>query len=280
MKKAIIFYGYHKPWNIMYDLDKLTKNLSTIGDKVKIVPNISELKSYLKEEGQQYKNYILPITVKHIEELNAAFINSLFKIDSGWLKILDDKQLFIDYAIKHKISNHLPEIYSKKSNLSGDTLVVVKPRVSSFSSGVCKKKLCQLTDLDFEGNVVQEYIKNPFEYAGYFVAHNGNIIHSFAYLGHHGLGEFIKCEGSKYDETPKTRILLDKDILNKFELFLKPTLYTGVCCFDFKIINGALKIFELNPRLGGSLTLPENQGDFKDVIQKLMEIYDLRNEYN
>lgn len=280
MKKAIIFYGYHKPWHIMYDIDKLTKNLSTIGDKVKIIPNISELKSYLKEEGQHYKNYILPITVEHIRELNAGFIKSLFKIDSGWLKRLDDKQLFIDYAIEHKISNHLPETYSKKSNLSGDTLVVVKPRVSSFSSGIYKKKLCQLTDADFEGNVVQEYIKNPFEYAGYFVAYNGNIIHSFAYLGHHGSGEFIKCEGSKYDKTPKTRILLDKDILAKFELFLKPPLYTGVCCFDFKIVNGALKIFELNPRLGGSLTLPENQGDFKDVIQKLMEIYDLRNEYN
>lgn len=280
MKKAIIFYGYHKPWHTMYDIGKLTKNLSTIGDIVKIISDISELKSYLKGEGQKYKNYILPITVKHIVELNTAFIKSLFKIDSGWLKRLDDKQLFIDYAIEHRIDKYLPKIYSKKSNLSSDVLAIIKPRVSSFSRGVYTKKLYELTDVDFEGNVVQEYIKNPFEYAGYFVAYNGKIIHSFAYLGYHGSGDFIKCQGSTYDKTPKTRILLNKETVNKLELFLKPTLYTGVCCFDFKIVNDELKIFELNPRLGGSLTLPENTGDFKNVIQKLMEIYDYRKEYN
>jgi len=280
MKKAIIIYGYHKPWHIMYDIDKLTKNLSTISDIVKIIYDVEDLKNYLIDEGREYKNYILPITVKHIHQLNKACIKSLFEIDSSWITRLDDKQLFINYALEQKIEKYLPKIYSKNSNLSDDTLVIIKPRVSSFSNGVYLRNLHQLTDLDFDGNVVQEYIKNPFEYAGYFVVHNGEIIHSFAYMGHHGMGEFIKCQGSKYDKTPKTRIMLDKEIIDKFELFLKPVLYTGVCCFDFKIVNGELKIFELNPRLGGSMTLPENKEDFRDVIQKLMEIYDFRKEYN
>lgn len=280
MKKNLIFYGYHKPWEIMYNKSSVMENLHNIIHGVKIFTDIPTLKQYLANDGKEYKNYILPTTVDHIHELNAGGIKSLFKIDSGWLKRFDDKKLFVEYSAEHNLLKYLPQIYSKESKRSENTLVIVKPKISAFSVGIYKKRLCDLTDSEFENNVVQTYIKDPTEYAGYFVAYNGNITFSFAYMGNHGNGEYIKCENGIYDNTRKTRVLLDKKIVDQLELFLKPTLYTGTCCFDFKIKDGNLKVFELNPRLGGSLTLPENKEDFKTVIQKLMEIYDHRNEYN
>jgi len=255
-------------------------HLSDIINDVKIFTDIPTLKHYLKTEGQNYKNYILPSITDHIRELNKAGINSLFKIDSGWLDRLDDKKKFAEYSIEEKLTAYIPRIYSKWCDRSSNTLVIIKPSIGAYSYGVSKKKLNEVQNWEFDESVVQEYIKDPIEYAGYFVVYNGNITHSFAYKGNHGNGEFIKCEDGVFDTTPKTRVTLDDKIVKQLELFLKPTLFTGTCCFDFKIKDGNLKVFEINPRLGGSLTLEENRKDLTDIVRKLIEIYDQRNVYN
>lgn len=280
MKKMLIFYGHYEGWFNIYNKTNLMEFLSDLIYDVKIFTDIPSLKSFLNGEGQQYKNYIMPSRIEHIHELNAAKINSLFKIDSGWLKRLNNKKLFIDYAIEYNLSKYIPRPYSKSSDRSENPLVIIKPDESCYSMGVYKKRLAELDDKEFENNVVQEYIKDPEEYAGYFVAYMGNITYSFAYLGNHGNTEFIKCDGGKHDNTPKKRVLLDNKIVNELQLFLKPTLYTGTCCFDFKIKDGNLKVFEINPRMGGSLNFPENKKDLTMIIRKLMESYDERNEYN
>ena len=255
-------------------------HLSDLLHDVKIFTDIPSLKHYLKTDGQNYKNYILPSITDHIRDLNDAGINSLFKIDSGWLDRLDDKKKFAEYSIEKNLTHYIPKIYFKADDRSSNTLVVVKQKYQVFSYGVSKKRLHEVKDWEFDESVVQEYIKDPIEYAGYFVVYNGNITHSFAYKGNHGNGEFIKCEGGNPDTTPKTRVTLDDKIIKQLELFLKPTLFTGTCCFDFKIKDDNLKVFEINPRLGGSLTLEENRKDLTDIIRKLIEIYDDRNVYN
>ena len=279
-KRNLLFYGYHNYWPSLYNKNTYMNHLSDIINDVKIFRDIPRLQEYLKTEGQNYKNYILPSITDHIKELNNAGINSLFKLDSGWLDRLDDKKKFADYAIENKLSQFIPCIYSKWCDRSADILVIVKPRIGAYSYGVSKKKLYEVQDWEFDDHVVQEYIKDPIEYAGYFVAYNGNITHSFAYMGNHGNGEFIKYEGGVFDTTPKTRVTLDDKIVKELELFLKPTFFTGTCCFDFKIKDGNLKVFEINPRLGGSLTLEENKTDLTDIIRKLINIYDDRNVYN
>uniref|UniRef100_A0A6C0LC37 ATP-grasp domain-containing protein n=1 Tax=viral metagenome TaxID=1070528 RepID=A0A6C0LC37_9ZZZZ len=280
MKNVLIFYGYFERWDNMYKKDYLMQDLSDIIHDIKIFTDIFSLKEYLKTDGQNYKNYILPSLIKDTHELNREGINSLFKIDSGWLDRLDDKKKFAEYAIEKNLAQYIPRTYFKQDDRSSNTLVVVKQKYQVFSYGVSKKKLCEVQDWEFDESVVQEYIKDPIEYAGYFVSYNGNITYSFAYKGNHGNGEYIKCEGGHPDTTPKIRVTLDNKTVKELELFLKPTLYTGTCCFDFKIKDGNLKVFEINPRLGGSLNLLENRRDLTDIIRKLIEIYDDRNVYN
>uniref|UniRef100_A0A6C0LDU4 ATP-grasp domain-containing protein n=1 Tax=viral metagenome TaxID=1070528 RepID=A0A6C0LDU4_9ZZZZ len=282
MKRNLIFYGYHEKWadSNLYNKNTYMNHLSDIIHDVKIFTDISSLQAYLKTEGQNYKNYILPSLTDHIRELNNAEINSLFEIDSFWLDQLDYKKKFAEYAIKNKLSQYIPRIYSKEDDRSSNILTIVKPNIGAYSYQVYKKRLGEVQDWEFTENVVQEYIKDPIEYAGYFVAYNGNITHSFAYMGDHGNGEYIKCEGGIFDASPKIRVTLNKKIVHELELFLKPTLFTGICCFDFKIKDRNLKVFEINPRLGGSLTLEENAKDLTDIVRKLIEIYDDRNVYN
>ena len=44
------------------------------------------------------------------------------------------------------------------------------------------------------------------------------------------------------------------DYLDKFSAILNSIGYEGLCCFDYKVINGKPQIFEINPRFGGSLS--------------------------
>jgi predicted ATP-grasp superfamily ATP-dependent carboligase len=49
-----------------------------------------------------------------------------------------------------------------------------------------------------------------------------------------------------------------------------PTGFTGTCCFDYKIKDDELRIFEINPRLNGALTSPWNKDDLAEVIRHLI----------
>jgi predicted ATP-grasp superfamily ATP-dependent carboligase len=280
MKNMLVFYGCHPDWSNIYNKNMLMNYLHDIIDDITIIKDIELLRQYLKSEGQNYKNYIMPSRIHHIHELNDANINSLFQIDSGYLKQLEDKKLFVDYVSKNNLKKFCPRIYTKSCNRNEDKLVIVKPRDSAFSIGVYKKKLRELDDCEFDNNVVQEYIYESKEYAGYFVSHNGNITNAFAYVGEYGNNAYIKCAGGKFDPTPQKRVVLNDKIKLVFEKFLKPCSYTGTCCFDFKIKDRKLYVFEINPRMGGSLNAPKNEKDLTSIIRDLMKIYDIRNVYN
>ena len=53
------------------------------------------------------------------------------------------------------------------------------------------------------------------------------------------------------------------------KLIYKFLAYTGVTCVDFKICDGKLKIFEINPRFGGTVV---KNNMIEPMIDKLCEI--------
>ena len=282
MKKCLIFYGFHKEWHKLYSQESLKHNLQDTVSEIKIILTVSNLRLFLDGDGKNYKNYILPTLVEHIKELNDVGINTLFYAESHFLEMLEDKKKFADYVANFNLGRYVPTIYSKSSNRNSDQLVIIKPRLSCYSYGVYKKKLRELKDAEFDDNAVQEYIKERKEYAAYFVSFFGKVRIAFAYVGDYGDKEYIKCEGCSYDETPKIRVDLmeNRELINKIEKFLLPCVFTGTCCFDFKIKDGELKVFEINPRLGGSLKLESNRGDFVMIVKEMMHMYDERNVYN
>lgn len=282
MKKCLIFYGFHKEWHKFYSQPSLKENFKNIVSEIKIILTLHNLKVFLNGDGKNYKNYILPTLVEHIKELREEGINTLFYVETRFLDMLADKKIFYDYVNNFNLLKYVPTNYSKESNRKTDKLVIIKPRLSCYSYGVYKKKICDLQDEEFDDNVVQEYIKERKEYAGYFVSFFGKVRIAFAYAGDYGDNEYIKCEGCSFDSTPKVRVNLMKNrqFISKIEEFLKPCNFTGTSCFDFKIKDKELKVFEINPRLGGSLKLEENRNDFIIIVKELMDMYDERNVYN
>ena len=274
MKRVLVFYGYFDLWHDIYDKNPLMKYLYDIIDDIVLFKNMDELRNYLKTDGQNYKNYILPSRIHHIHDLNNADIKSLFKIDSGWLSQLEDKKLFANYMEKHNLNKFLPKIYTKTGERNSDQTVIVKPRDSCFSYGIYKKKLCELKDCEFDENVVQEYIYGFKEYDAVIVANKGKITLAFAYVSTFDSNNYIKFDKGKPNMKSIKKIMLNDKIISVFERILKPCSYTGTCCFDFKVENKKMYVFEMNPRINGALKSPWNKDNLAEVIRDLIKNYD------
>ena len=120
---------------------------------------------------------------------------------------------------------------------------------------------------------VQEYIydKDKLEYAAHMFIVNGNIKWGVVYKMIHPSKLFI--QRGKMDEYEK----IDNFDFSTFEKIFQVIKYTGFVCIDFKIIgdNGNIKIFEINPRLGG--TLVNNIDDFNSLTKYVSEYYSQKN---
>jgi predicted ATP-grasp superfamily ATP-dependent carboligase len=100
--------------------------------------------------------------------------------------------------------------------------------------------------IPFDNNfIIQEYIADKIEYIGNFVVNNGII----KYVN------FLKL-------VYNNKFFIHKSIINEFEyveidieifeIIFKKLNYTGAACANFKIKNNLIKIFEINPRFGGT----------------------------
>jgi carbamoylphosphate synthase large subunit len=126
-------------------------------------------------------------------------------------------------------------------------------------SYICNNKL-QLQELELRNRnyFIQEFISGKIEYAGHFFVLNGNIKYSTCYQATYNSHDYIQTHRIKnYKKIPNfnfTSISQIFTILN----------YTGFACIDFKIVDDKIKIFEINPRMGGSIV--HDKEDFHNII--------------
>ena len=261
---VLIIYGYRSHWHNFND-DKLLPLLNKTINKIIIINDINSLKKYLNSTNNT--NYILPLVEYHMLELKQANIPALME-KTETIETFSNKKKFIEYAIKHNLQAYIPKTF--KSTHQSSQLVIVKPTCGYASTGAYLSSLDKLTNNIFRDNVVQEYILTNTEYAGYLVVKNGNIIHSLAYFRNYPTLPYIKGHN---DNSIQKRSEINKACLDIFEKFLKPVNYTGTCCIDYKILNNVPIIFEINPRLGLSLTYESNKQDAADVVLKMIDVF-------
>ncbi len=97
----------------------------------------------------------------------------------------------------------------------------------------------------------QTLITGRDEYATHILFKDGRIVASLSFRN--------RFEGSAYifglhqKESYKMLCQTPADRLALFARILRAIGYEGLCCFDYKLVDGEPRIFELNPRMGGSL---------------------------
>ena len=204
-------------------------------------------------ENIQKNDLILPLHIEDLRELKRyphLTENKLIPIPSlEAINICDDKYLFIQTLIENGFNDLLPK--------TGSNLAVpfmLKKKVSSagnscYSVSTLKQKQEYQELIDDPDYFCQEIIPGANEYATHIIFKDKKIVTSLTIK--YTFSNELPINGK--EKVVYSRI--DKcDYLDTFSAVLDSIGFEGLCCFDYKVINNKPKLFEINPRFGGSLS--------------------------
>lgn len=203
-------------------------------------------------ENIRDSDLVIPLLIQDVRLLQksrALLENNPIKIPTeAVVNVCDNKYIFNKTLVEKGFQDFVPKIgtnlplpfmLKKKVTWSGDYCYLI-------SDAETKAKYEEL--LNSDDYFCQEIIGGVNEYATHVLFKNGKIV------------ETLTVEYTFYDEVPingksgfaYTKIVKCK-CLDTFSFILSAIGYEGLCCFDYKIVDGKPKIFEINPRFGGSL---------------------------
>jgi len=191
------------------------------------------------------------------------------------INILHDKNLFAIYMINNNLCELIPKTYYIHNNyniLNYDSIkypCIYKQHIGHGGVGhMIATNSTQKTHY-LTNYVVQEYITNGIEHTAHMYVLNGKIVLSLCYKNiDDELNSQLYIQHGPLKNVQKMDNILEYE--NEFnKIFIKMN-YTGFACIDFKVTyDGHIKIFEINPRLGGSLI--RNTNDLEYFFIKLIE---------
>jgi len=209
----------------------------------------------LNEINPNSFDVVVPLTLHAQQHLNAhpellilhkSIIPSNFCID-----LCNDKERFNNYLVENgfglfapKIKQEFtyPYILKKKVGAWGDGITVITDSGS---------ELIHMNNMESEDFFKQEYIDGQEEYTSHVIVFEKQLVFlktlKFTFKDKY----FVKGENFKYTSIEEVNHDRFKNI---FEDVLVKMNYQGICCFNYKIKNNNLMIFEINPRYGGTLT--------------------------
>jgi hypothetical protein len=165
------------------------------------------------------------------------------------MEICNDKHTFNDFMIANGFAAYIPNVekpfqypYILKKNIDEYgkyTFIIKNP----------EDERIHFDDLRDEAFYCQELVPGKYEYAAHIIFRGGKIVsdlnirYTFEHEHYIKGKEVYVCK----EVFPSSHLELFTDILNKIG-------FEGICCFNYKEVNGRPMIFEINPRFGGSLT--------------------------
>lgn len=166
------------------------------------------------------------------------------------ISTLHNKQLFNEFMIKNNLEQHIPQILSFPPK---EFPCIIKPIISLGGDNTYIIK--NINDYHKYKHTPKKYIIQK-----YIISNNIYTCHILSNNGIFRLGKvYHKTKPEKYyiQRGPMqnyiSRNLNDNELL-LFSKILEISNYHGICCIDYDYDeNNIIKIFEMNPRIGGSL---------------------------
>ncbi len=239
--------------------------------------NIDEVLAYIQKNNI---NVIIPCTFTQMFFIidNMGILSQYTKCILGnnskkTIRLLNNKMNFCNYMSINGFGEYIPKVFitndNKKriihSNVSYPCIFKLNKTCAGYKSVVISSVNNLYSILNNKQNknyTIQEYIVSPNEYSGHFYIMNGVIKYFVLYMTTNNNKNYIqKGKMSNYAKITDDRVAFCLGIFSKIFIRLD---YTGFACADFKLYGNNLKIFEINPRLGG--TFVNDKLDFMDLI--------------
>lgn len=223
---------------------------------------------------------IIPLTFDQMKFL----INNKDKItspilccdDYNTIELLNNKCRFVKFMLDNKLDHLIPETYMIHHNntLYEPNKIINYPVIYKFgiTQGGYGSKVFhtnqelskRINNSKYRDFIVQKYIEHPNEFSGHMFIKDGKIEHAIYYK--------VTNHDKYYIQNGKMQnYTRENNFQYQFNEIFKLLNYTGIVCIDFKIINNQIKIFEINPRFGG--TLIHNTNDLNEMLNKIKDYY-------
>ena len=204
-------------------------------------------------------NLVIPLLIEDVYYLNesAHLIkdNAIPVPNMEIVKLCDDKYLFSRKLIEYGFADYIPKIDEEASYPFFFKKKIDVGSVHTYLIENHEQELQLLEELDVNN---EEYFRQQCvlgfnEYATHIFFKNNRIIRAITmkYI-------FDKEQAIKYKDK-QLGMIIDKNCDEHLDLFasiLERMGYNGICCFNYKIVeNNRPVIFEINPRVGGSLAI-------------------------
>jgi len=177
------------------------------------------------------------------------------------LNLCNDKMLFNDFIIASGHGELIPTVHGEL-----EFPYILKKRIDEYGSrsriirNAKEEKIFHkfVTSDDY---FRQACVFGPDEHSSHILMVDGKIVYQRTLCFPFEDPLFVKGVGCE----PVSRgHEITCDYLDLFESILNSMDFEGICCFDYKVVDGVPKIFEINPRYGGSLTRS---------LSKMMKVY-------
>lgn len=213
----------------------------------------------------------IPLMEDHADRLPAHVAR--FHPSRSVSDLLRDKRRTLDYAAAQGFGTWCPTVHEdvdqvrfpcvvKRTDLNGSVGVNV-----AHSWRGLEALLGGSRELP-PNTVIQSFIYGAKEYATYLMLEEGEILWDASFCYEMEFSDIVRRPGS----APARRVDTPRRILAQFGSFLRPLRYSGPCNVDYKIRpDGDAAIFEVNPRLGGSLMKPANLDLLKAVAGLILQ---------
>ena len=179
---------------------------------------------------------------------------------------LEDKAKFAAYMAANGFGDCCPRTYAGRREAAFPR--VLKRTDLSASLGVTiAQSATHLEELlrtrTFEGHpyILQVPVPGNIEHATYCVCKDGRVLWSCSFASDIGAPIAIKRENNA---VPRQAIATPGPVLRQIEAVLRPLVFSGPCNVDYKLTaDGRMQIFEINPRLGGTLMLSAQASELR-----------------
>lgn len=223
----------------------------------------------LNEISPDYFDLIVPLTLHAQKYINAQpGLRTEKKVlvpSNRCIDLCDNKERFQYYLVKNGFERFTPRtnekfcypyILKKKIDEWGVNISIIN---DSRSERVHK---CEIESADY---FKQEYIEGKDEYTAHVIFDGKRVVFLKALKFTFTDRFFIKGKYYKPASWVKVDHSHFKDI---FEDILVEINYQGICCFNYKIAGKDIKIFEVNPRYGASMTyfINEALASYRDTL--------------
>lgn len=213
---------------------------------------------------------LIPLLERHAVECPIGYPSLIPSQES--LGILSDKEYFYHYAQKQGLSHFCPTHFETPEEASFPA--VLKRTNLNATGGVSVVRSAEevhscLEQVPWNGHrwVLQEYLEGDREFVSHLVCQEGKVIWDKTF-------RYGDCGGLRISRPKPILEVFDTEteVLEAYERFLKPLAYSGPCNIDYKWDeSGKLRIFEINPRLGGSLMRDEFVDLLRSVIRCIIQ---------